>query len=75
MPGETNLDSFVVRFVHDTPDSAEGVAPHQATSRAQGWYGMVRHVQSNRERQFTRWADALAFIAEFVDLSEAPDES
>ena len=75
MPGETNLDSFVLRFVHETSDSASESAPRQFAGRAQGWYGLVRHVQSNRERQFTRWSDALAFIAQFVDLSEAPDES
>jgi len=72
MPGETSLDSFVLRFVHDT--GAGEPARGQLPGRPQSWYGMIRHVQSNRERQFTRWSDALAFIAQFVDLSEAPNE-
>ena len=38
--------------------------------QAPAWHGIVRHVQSNAERHFTRWADASAFIAEFVDLRE-----
>jgi hypothetical protein len=56
-PGEPNLDSFVLRFVR----AAETGAP---------WHGVIRHVQSNRERAFNRWADALSFIREFVSIDQ-----
>ncbi len=63
MPDETNVDSFVLRFVRETPAS-------DVRAEAQAWRGMIRHVQSNRERPFLRWTDALAFIAEYVDLRQ-----
>ena len=56
--GENNLDSFVLRFVHGADD-----APHPVA-----WHGVIRHVQSNRERAFNRWGDAVSFINEFVDI-------
>lgn len=65
MPEETNVDSFVLRFVREaTTDKAQG--------QGATWRGVIRHVQTNRERSFTRWADALAFIREYVDLCEEP---
>ena len=54
-PADPNLDSFVLRFVRQP---AEGADP--------GWHGVIRHVQSNRERAFNRWEDAVKFINEFV---------
>jgi hypothetical protein len=56
--GENSLDSFVLRFVHG--------ADH--ASRPAAWHGVIRHVQSNRERAFNRWGDAVSFINEFVDI-------
>jgi hypothetical protein len=53
--GEPNLDSFVLRFVR-----ADGA----------GWHGVIRHVQSNRERAFNRWGDAVSFINDFVCIEE-----
>ncbi len=61
---ETNVVSFVLRFVHDKP-------PLESASPATGWHGLIRHVQSNEERRFTRWAEAVAFIAQYVDVAEA----
>ncbi len=58
---EPNLDSFVLRFVR----AAEG---------SPNWHGVIRHVQSNRERAFNRWGDAVAFINEFVDVEEPRNE-
>lgn len=58
-PGEPNLDSFVLRFVR------------QADAPAL-WHGVIRHVQSNRERAFNRWGDAVSFIGEFVCINEEP---
>ncbi len=59
--GEPNLDSFVLRFV-------------QAPQGGAHWHGMIRHVQSNRERAFNRWGDAVAFISEFVSVEEPRNE-
>jgi len=58
---ESSLDSFVLRFVRmgDDPTRPTGA-----------WYGVIRHVQSNRERAFNRWADAVDFIGEFVRIVE-----
>jgi hypothetical protein len=56
--GENSLDSFVLRFVHGADDSFRPTA----------WHGVIRHVQSNRERAFNRWVDAVSFINEFVDI-------
>ena len=58
--GEPNLDSFVLRFVHGPETN--------------GWHGIVRHVQSNRERAFSRWCDAVSFIGEFVSIEETANE-
>ncbi len=63
---ETRLDSFVLGFVHDVRAAAVDEPPRLASP----WHGLIRHVQSNRERAFIRWPDALAFIEEFVDLRE-----
>ncbi len=59
--GEPNLDSFVLRFVRTAQD-------------APNWHGVIRHVQSNRERAFNRWGDAVAFISEFVSVEEPRNE-
>jgi hypothetical protein len=74
---EPNLDSFVLRFVRSGEPATSGAAahraqPHGVNDGTQGgsWHGVIRHVQSNRERAFSRWADATAFIGEFVDLRE-----
>jgi hypothetical protein len=36
----------------------------------QPWRGVIRHVQSNKEKRFTRMEDAVSFMHEFLDLSE-----
>jgi hypothetical protein len=58
---ENSLDSFVLRFVRAGDD------PTRPTG---AWYGVIRHVQSNRERAFNRWADAVDFISDFVRIVE-----
>lgn len=63
MPDETNVDSFVLRFVREAPMLDAHVADP-------AWRGVIRHVQSNRERPFLRWEDAQAFISEFIDLRQ-----
>ncbi len=62
MSPETYLASFVLRFVYD--------APAEDASRPSGWRGVIRHVQSYAECQFTRWTEAEAFIAQYVRLNE-----
>lgn len=70
--GEPNLDSFVLRFVRNgetaSATSLSGASPERTAARPANWHGVIRHVQSNRERVFNRWADAVAFIGEFVDV-------
>jgi hypothetical protein len=67
---ETRLVSFVLRFVYEEPPPA-GETPSQAAEDAPpGWHGSIRHVQSNAERHFTRWADALGFMSEYVEIKE-----
>ena len=70
MNPEPKLVSFVLRFVYDEPSEHATPGEHGA----QGWYGIVRHVQSNSERHFTSWEDVSAFVAQYVDLrKEAQD--
>jgi hypothetical protein len=59
---DVRLVSFVVRFVCEAPAAQ---APQPATD----WRGVIRHVQSNLERRFTVWDEAVAFIAEYVGLN------
>jgi hypothetical protein len=59
---ETTVNSFVVRFVQETPaQSGAGFEP---------WHGIIRHVQSSQETRFTRIEDALAFMHGYVDITE-----
>lgn len=60
-PDSPRVESFVVRFVHDTSES-------DAPSRA--WHAVVVHVQSNEEKPFTDFADAVAFIARYVPVGD-----
>lgn len=63
MSSETpRVESFVLRFVTDTP--AAGAEPGQA------WHGVVVHVQTNAEKSFTHLADAIAFIARYVPVGD-----
>ena len=59
---EISLVSFVLRFVCDEPAA-------QTTHPATHWHGVIRHVQSNVERRFTEWDEAVAFIAQYVGLT------
>jgi hypothetical protein len=61
-PDSPRVESFVLRFVHDAPD--ERVLPSRA------WHGVVIHVQTNEEKTFAHFADAVAFIARYVPLGE-----
>ncbi len=62
MPSDTpRVESFIVRFVEDLPDAA-------GQPEARAWHGVVIHVQTNEEKAFTQFADAIAFIARHVPV-------
>ena len=67
MESEANLTSFVLRFVSDQP-------PDEGASNGPAWHGVIRHVQTNQERHFTRWAEAVAFVEQYIDLGEERNE-
>ena len=56
-----DITSFVIRFIH----SPASEAPTRLEYR-----GSIRHVQTNREINFTRWAEAVDFIQNFVSLDD-----
>ena len=61
------ISSFVLRFVQDDT----GAVPVKRALR-----GSIRHIQSNQEVSFTDWADALAFMGQFIPPDTfCPDES
>ncbi|MEZ4519789.1 MAG: hypothetical protein R3C44_24160, partial [Chloroflexota bacterium] len=61
---ETAVNSFVLRFVQE---SATSDGEPEAD-----WHGIIRHVQSNTELRFVQIDEALAFIATYVPLQQAP---
>ena len=61
MNPEAKPISFVLRFVYEEP-------PGEVEHRAGHWYSVVRHVQSNTERHFTRWDDVVAVLEAYVNL-------
>lgn len=70
MNPEANLVSFVVRFVgEDSPTAADGLSPAEPRL-TRDWHGVIRHVQSNTERHFIHWSEAMAFMAQYVDLRD-----
>ncbi len=66
------VESFVLRFVADEPaDTAipQALNPHDR-SALKRWHGVVVHVQTNQEKRFTNFADAVAFIARYVPIGD-----
>lgn len=61
MPPQTNIASFILRFVQETTDAT-------ADSLRADWHGVIKHVQSDTEQHFTHLADAIAFMAQYVKL-------
>lgn len=57
-----NITSFVIRFVQS--ESASGDTETGSLS----YRGTIRHIQSDEEISFTRWADAMQFIRQFIKL-------
>lgn len=54
------VESFVLRFVQDVPSDDAPMS----------WHAVVVHVQSNEEKSFTDFADAVAFIARYVPIGD-----
>ena len=61
MPSQTNVVSFVLRFVQETSDVTDD-------SLRANWHGVIRHVQTDAEQHFTHLADAVTFMARYVKL-------
>ena len=55
-----SIESFVIRFVLD---ETEADSMKQPTYR-----GAIRHIQSDEEKQFNTWEDAVEFIQRYVTL-------
>lgn len=82
MPTDSpRVESFVLRFVQDAPEigaslhalaSENSDAKESNVSRRERatWHAVVVHVQTNEEKTFTDFADAVAFIARYVPLGE-----
>jgi uncharacterized protein YeeX (DUF496 family) len=60
---QTNVVSFVLRFVQEPTDTL-------AAPAKEDWHGLIRHVQTDREERFTCLMDAIAFISRYVHLAE-----
>jgi predicted DNA-binding ArsR family transcriptional regulator len=56
------VESFVLRFVND--------APENGADSVRQWHAVVVHVQSNEEKTFSDFADAVAFISRYVQIGE-----
>lgn len=60
MPTDSpRVESFVLRFVQNAPGD-----------HASQWHGVVVHVQTNEEKSFSDFADAIAFISRYVPLGD-----
>jgi len=51
----TEIDSFIIRFVHSHPQETS------AHIR-----GSIRHIQSNEEKAFAHWHEVEQFIKRFI---------
>jgi len=63
MDSHTDVTSFVMRFTQET-----WVQDGRPRRR---WRGLIKHVQSDAEQPFTQFADAVRFIARYVELDES----
>lgn len=80
-PDSPRVESFVLRFVNDVPENGVSLHPlasenpNSAETRASrqqraNWHAVVVHVQTNEEKTFTDFADAVAFIARYVAVGD-----
>lgn len=59
---KTRVASFVLRFTQELNADAEPTTP---------WRAVIRHVQTDQEAHFTDMEEVLAFIDQYVDLSDS----
>ncbi|MGD1994858.1 MAG: hypothetical protein PVI59_16820 [Anaerolineae bacterium] len=59
---EATIASFILRFTQE--------ATLETEPSGGAWRGVIRHVQTNEEIRFAQVADALAFIARYIDIGE-----
>jgi len=57
-----NISSFVIRFVVSNPGAT---SPDQPV-----YHGIIRHIQSDEELNFSSWKEAESFIRRFVPLEQ-----
>jgi len=58
------VESFVLRFVNDVSETG-----------TPNWHAVIAHVQSNEEKPFTNFADAVAFISRYVPIEKKDERS
>jgi len=64
MSSETpRVESFVLRLIEDSPRS-------EVPSAVPNWHGVILHVQTNEEKTFAHFADAVAFMARYVPIGD-----
>ncbi len=74
MPGRTpqsnepahaipKIDSFIIRFIETRRRVGRRPAPGD-------WRGVIVHVQTNKEKGFTDFADAIAFMGRYVSIGD-----
>ena len=68
---ETKVVSFVLRFVQEAEESSRATPTSDIAPNIRPWRGVVRHVQSREEVQFTELKEALAFMGRFVELGDS----
>ena len=61
--GTPRVESFVLRFIEDSP------CP-EMPSASRSWHGVILHVQTNEEKTFALFADAVAFMARYVPIGD-----
>ena len=55
---ETLIASFVLRFVTD----------QEKDSSQPAWHGVIRHIQTNEQLNFTGMGEALGFIQKYFNI-------
>lgn len=71
------IEAYVLRFVLDAADTASDAArlaanlpEYQANPPVGHWRGVVIRVQTQEEKIFSNFADAVAFIARNVNIGD-----
>jgi hypothetical protein len=57
-----NISSFIIRFVVTTPGDSPTDQPV--------YHGVIRHIQSDEELNFSSWKEVESFIRRFIPIEE-----